>query len=128
MRGTQAHDRLQSSSRSGVGPRRPQFSNTALRRVTHLIDQNAFMPQLPWPERFSIAILPVKATGPAARYEVVTWLHAEKAIAIAVETYLRQNASARIYDVTVEHIGPARRREDGMVDVCEGDLADRYEW
>ena len=86
------------------------------------------MPQLSWPERFLISIVPVHGTGPAASYAVVTWLHAEKAIAIAVETYLQAFEAARIYDVTVKPVGRAERAENGTMVIDEKDLTDRFEW
>lgn len=96
--------------------------------AAHYIGQNVLVSSLSWPQRFHVSILPVKGTRPDASFEVVTWLHAEKAISIAIGAYQQQHKAARIYDVSVEHVGAAKRAEDGTVDIDKGDLVDRFEW
>jgi hypothetical protein len=81
--------------------------------------------QLSWPERFAVTITPL--TGTSATFEVCTWLNIWKAVAIAVDSYHRQNPAAHVYDVTVQSLGRASQNEDGTVSPGK-DLVDRYEW
>ena len=66
-------------------------------------------------------------TGPKTTYPVLSWLHAEKAIAIAVAEHLRRHPQSQIYDLAVRTLGPAERDASGTVRLG-GDLHDRYEF
>lgn len=83
--------------------------------------------QLPWPERYEVALTSATGTGPDVSYAVLTWLHGEKAIAMAVAEHLRQYPESRIYDVVVKSLGLAERDEAGLVSL-KGELHDRYEF
>ena len=85
------------------------------------------MPQLPWPERFTVEIRAVTGEGPVVEFKVVTWLHASKAVVLACEEYRRRYPSAHIYDVIVTPLGAAPRNSDGLVYIGT-DLPDRFEF
>jgi hypothetical protein len=90
--------------------------------------QYALVSQLPWPERYSVAVESVSGSGPNVTYTVATWLHASKAVVIAVERYRSQYPTAPIYDVSVTPLGPAAKSSaNGTVDVGQ-DLHDRLEF
>jgi hypothetical protein len=82
---------------------------------------------MPWPKRYEVTIESATGTGPAIAYPVVTWLHQEKAIALAVVEHSRRFPESRIYEVAVKSLGPAGRDASGTVTVG-GDLHDRYEF
>lgn len=83
--------------------------------------------QLLWPERYEVRIEPATGTGPTTTYPVLSWLHAEKAIAIAVAEHLRRHPESRIYDIVVRSLGPADRDASGTVSLG-ADLHDRYDF
>jgi len=85
--------------------------------------------QLSWPERFAVTIVPLR--GECSTYNVTTWLHERKAIALAVSAYETRHSGEgeqRLYDVLVEPLGRAAADADGTVGPAKGDLADRMEW
>ena len=84
------------------------------------------MSQLRWPERFGVE---VRATtgGPTVEFSVLTWLHASKAVVLAVDEYRRRYPDAHIYDVIVTPLGRAPRGSDGTVSIGS-DLHDRVEF
>jgi hypothetical protein len=61
-------------------------------------------------------------------FNVMTWLHSAKAVAIATGEYISRYPDARVYDVTVTPLGAAPRADDGTVAVGRRDLVDRFEF
>ncbi len=83
------------------------------------------MSQLSWPKRFAVTVSPV--VGESETFEVCTWLHQWKALALAAESYRCHHPDQHVYDVHVEPLGRASRNDDGTASPGKG-LHDRYEW
>jgi hypothetical protein len=81
--------------------------------------------QLLWPERYLVEIKPLTGRGPTRTFLVLSWLHAHKAVAMAVAAYGELHPDAPIYDVIVSSLGQAARLKDGTVDIADNDLIDR---
>jgi hypothetical protein len=60
-------------------------------------------------------------------FTALTWLHSEKAVALAVQAYGQRYPEAPIYDVRVSPLGAAAKSATGTVEVGS-DLLDRYEF
>ena len=88
---------------------------------------HAYVPQLPWPERFAVEVHAVTGGGPVIEFKVLTWLHASKAVVLASEEYRRRYPNTHIYDVVVMPLGAAPRNSGGLVDIGT-DLHDRFEF
>jgi hypothetical protein len=63
---------------------------------------------------------------------VITWLSAEKAVAMAlgahVDRYRPGTGPMGVYDAEVTDLGPARRSTDGKMEIDGSDLIDRLEF
>lgn len=63
---------------------------------------------------------------------VVTWLYAEKAIAIAVNAHVTRHhpgtGPMAIHDIEVEKLGPVGRTDEGKMVLDRGDLTDQMEF
>jgi hypothetical protein len=70
-----------------------------------------------WPQRFKVTLH--TNSGNSVHYGVATWLSAEKAVAMAVESHVDRyhpgTGPMGVNDVEVADLGPVRRADDGKM-------------
>lgn len=83
------------------------------------------------PVRYEVKIEAVG--GQEYCYRITTWLHAEKAVALASAAHekahpWRDDHLAALFDVHVQELGEPDRTPQGLFSIHDGDLGDRNEW
>ena len=84
--------------------------------------------QKPWPVVYEVTIYDLHKN--TYQYRVVTWLHADKAVALAAMHHSRKHPDfeSRLYDIDVKDLGPTPRNSTGTAHMEDTDLTDRMEW
>jgi hypothetical protein len=86
-----------------------------------------FRKQRPHPVVYKVTLSSLSDEPAEVTYTVMTYLAEEKAVVLAVEAMQHDYPNRRVYDVLVEEVGPAGRK-DGMVDLDSADWHDRMEF
>ena len=84
--------------------------------------------QKPWPVVYEVTIYDLHKN--TYQYRVVTWLHADKAVALAAMHHSRKHPDfeSRLYDIEVKDLGPTPHNSTGTAHMEDTDLTDRMEW